>query len=404
MNRSVLTTALGLLMMSGCSGGGDTPTDTLRIGTIFSTTGPAASAGISSLEAATLAVEEINAAGGVLGRPLELINRDDRNDPDRGREAAQALVALGVPVILGALASEVTLSASEVSRDAQIVQISASATAPDITTAVDNGYLFRTCPSDILQSRLVAQRAVAKSFRRVAVIHVPGAYGAGFASAFETAFTALGGTVTSRAEYVEGQTSYVDLLTEVYTGNPEAIVLVGYPVEASQIIRDYLSGFLIRGTFWFFSDALEDPEFITAVGASGFTFAHEGTGPVATDTASYRAFQTAYRNKYGKESILPIDTSAYDAVYLAALALEAAEQVEGSSLRDQLTAVSRDGTPLGPTEYRQAVEAIRAQQDVNFEGASGPVDLDANGDVVSPYHIWRISGGRLEILEPSVTP
>ncbi|MFY0565628.1 ABC transporter substrate-binding protein [Archangium lansingense] len=357
-----------------------------------------------SLEAATLAVEEINATGGVLGRPLELINRDDRNDPDRGRAAAQALVELQVSVIIGALTSEATLAASEVSRDAQVVLLSSSSTASVLTTAADNGYLFRTCPSDILQSRLVAQRAMAKSFRRVAVIHVPGAYGTGFASAFEADFTALGGTVTGRAEYVEGQTSYMDLLTEVYTGNPEAIVLAGYPVEASQIIRDYLSSFLVRGTFWFFTDALEDPEFITAVGASGFTFAHEGTGPAATNTAPYRAFQTAYRNKYGKESILPIDTTAYDAVYLAALALEAAGQPEGSSVREHLTAVSRDGTPYGPTEYRQAVEALRAGQDINFEGASGPVDLDANGDVVSPYHVWRISGGRLEILEPSVNP
>lgn len=405
MRRSVFAAVLGLLM-SACSGGDGegTTAGTLRIGTLISTTGSVASAGIDSLEAATLAVDEINAAGGVLGRRLELINRDDGNSPARARTAAQALVGIPVPVVIGALGSEATLTSFDVTRDAQVVQITASSTAPDITTAPDNGYLFRTCPSDVLQARLIAQRAMAKGFRRVAVIHVPGAYGVGLASAFETSFTALGGTLVGRTEYVEGQTSYEELLNGVYTRNPEAILLVGYPVEASQIIRDYLSGFVIRGTFWFFSDALEDPEFVTAVGASGFTFAHEGTAPGATDSERYRAFQAAFRNKYGEESSLPTNSNTYDAVYLVALAIEAAGQADGTAIRDHLTEVSRGGTPYGPAEFRQAVEAIRAQQDIDFEGASGPVDLDANGDVVAPYHVWRISGGRLEVIEPSVSP
>ncbi|PTL76637.1 ABC transporter substrate-binding protein [Vitiosangium sp. GDMCC 1.1324] len=405
MRCSVFAAVFGLLI-SGCSGGmeGGTSADTLRIGTVFSTTGSAASAGIESLEAASLAVDEINAAGGVLGRQLELLNRDDGNDPARARAAMQALVEIPVPVIIGALGSEATIASYEVTRDARVVQITSSSTAPAITTAADNGYLFRTCTSDVYQSRLVAERAAAKSFKRVAVIHVPGAYGVGFASGFETAFTALGGTVTSRVEYVEGRTSYVDVLTEAYTQNPEAILLVGYAVEASQIIQDYLSGFVSRGTFWFFSDALEDPEFITAVGASGFTFAHEGTGPGASNSEPFRAFQVAFRKKYGVESSLPINANAYDAVYLAALAMEAAGQPDGTAIRDHITEVSRGGTPYGPAEYQQAVEAIRAQQDINFEGASGPLDLDANGDVVAPYHLWRISGGRVEILEPSVNP
>ncbi|MCI0573131.1 MAG: ABC transporter substrate-binding protein [Myxococcaceae bacterium] len=402
MNRSIFIAAVGLLLGVGCPP--PPPTETLAIGSIITTTGPNSPQGIEQLEAVTLAVEEINAAGGVLGRPLELVNRDDRSDPGRGRAAAEALLALGVPVIIGATASEVTLAVSELTRDAKVVQISGSSTSPLLTTAADDGYLFRTCPSDDLQAELVAHRAAAKSFRRAAVVYVPGAYGLGFADAFTTAFTALGGTITVRKEYALGRSSYLDLLTEVYATSPETILLVGYPVDGAQIIHDYLTNFSARGTFWFFTDGLEATEFVTGVGAHSFTFDHEGTGPGATAGAPYTTFQTAFRRRFGRDIVNPININAYDAVFLAALAMQAAGQAEGTAVRDNLVAVSRDGTPFGPTQYGEAVAALRSGDDIDYQGASGPVDLDANGDVVSPYHLWRVSDGKLEIFEPSIIP
>ncbi len=401
MKRSVLLAVVGLLLV-GCPRA--PPTETLAIGSIIATTGPNSPLGIEELEAITLAMEEINAAGGVLGLPLEVVNRDDRSDLGRGVAAAEGLVQLRVPVIIGAASSEVTLAVFEVTRDARVVQISGTSTSTLLTTAADDGYLFRTCPSDELQARLVAQRAAGKPFQRVAIIYLPGAYGLGLANKFEADFTALGGTVTARREYAEGRSSYLDILTEVYATDPEAILLVGFPVDGAQIIRDYLTNFAARGTFWFFTDSLEATEFVTGVGAGSFDFGHEGSSPGATTGESYTTFQTAYTRRFGAAIVNPINISSYDAVYLAALAMEAAGTAEGTAVRDNLVAVSRVGTPFGPTQYSEAVTALREGQDIDYQGASGPVDLDANGDVVAPYHLWRVSGGRLEVFEPSITP
>lgn len=390
------------LAAGGC--GGPAKREKLQLGAVLSTTGDLAFIGNEQLEAANLAVTEINAAGGVLGKDLEITLKDDASDKVKAKAGAEALVTAKVPVILGSTGSGLTLEVAAVAAAGQVVQISGSSTSPSITTFADNGYLFRTCASDTGQGRVLAKRAKAK-FTKVAVLFVPGPYGQGLADSFATAFVAAGGTVTLKKQYTETQTSYSALLTEAYLGNPEAIVLIAYPVDGSQIIKDYLSTFSTKGTFWFFTDGTYEPTFISGVGASNFTFQHEGSGPADPTGARWDTFKAAFKAKYTKDvSTGAFSVNVYDAVYLAALAMEAGGKADGPTVKDNLVAVSSGGTAYGPGDFKAAVADAKAKKDINFEGASGNVDLDTAGDVVAPYSIWKVSTGKFTTVEASISP
>lgn len=387
----------------GC--GRESPTETIRIGAILSTTGDLANIGSDQLDAVALAVEQINERGGVLGLDLEIVARDDGTDASRGRSAAETLVAARVPAVIGATGSAISLAVSEVLATAGIVQVSASSTSPLLTSAADQGTLFRTCPSDALQGRLLARRAKERGYSRVAVIHIPGAYGSGLSGEFKTAFEAADGTVTGAYEYTEAQQSYSTLLAEVFANAPQAVVLVAYPIDGAQIIKDYLSSLSGEGAYWFFTDALQDSGFVTAVGASNFTFGHEGTGASSPSGARFEAYAAEFERLLGRP-VQPgtFAPQAYDAVYLLALAMEAADSAEASELKQRLAAVSAGGEVFGPDQYEAAVAAARAGKDLNYEGVSGNVDLDAAGDTLAPYDLWKVSEGLITVVEAGVNP
>jgi len=363
--------------------------------------------GQEQLQGIQLAIDEINAGGGVLGSTLKLANRDDRSTAEGGMEAASALMAWKVPAVIGAIASSSTLAAGKLTSPAGIVQIAPSSTSPLITTsnATTTPLLFRACPSDALQGKLLAKRARERGFTRAAIIHVPGAYGQGLADVFAGDFTAQGGQMTDVVEYVEGQKSYVDTLMGIYQKNPEAVLVVAYGDDAAQMVRDYNTNFSSKQTFFYFTDSLQVPSFVTlAGGSSGFTFQHEGTGPAAPQTQAYEIYRKAFKAKYNTESNSGVFTqNAYDSVYLLAAAMEAAGASSGFA--PKLGEISAGGMKFGPQQWSALRAAIKAGADVDYQGASGDVDLDANGDVIAPYDVWKVgSDGQIQIVQGSVSP
>ena len=378
-----------------------------QLGAILSVTRDLANIGQVQLDSVQLAVGEINAAGGVNGLELEVVNKDDASDSPQAVTAAEALVALKVPVAIGAAGSGKTLAAAPRFIEAKIPLVSASSTSPAISTLQDDGYVLRTCPSDALQGRLLAKRARAKPFSRIAVIHLPDAYGTGLADAFAAAFTQAGGTVTFKQAYVEGQMSYTTLLDQAYAGNPEAILLVAYAIDGAQLMNDYWNSVhRAKNTFFYFTDGTQDPAFVTAVGSSKWpSIQHEGTGPAAPAGATNDRFLAAYKTKFSRD--LPpggFAQNAYDATYLVALAMAAQGENTAAAVHGHITAVSAGGMKFGPENFAQARDAAKAKTDIDFEGVSGNVDLDDKGDVIAPYDVWRIVNNTFETIERSVSP
>jgi ABC-type branched-subunit amino acid transport system substrate-binding protein len=183
-------------------------------------------------------------------------------------------------------------------------------------------------------------------------------------------------------------------------------LLIGYPVDSAQIIKDYNSAFASKQTFWFFTDATEDPSFVSAVGGSNFTFQHEGTGPSTPSTPAYSAYASAFMAKYGKAADPgTFSPNVYDAAYLLAGAMQAGGKADSATIKSNIRTVANPpGTTFGPGQWTQMRAALVAGTDVNYEGSSGSVDLDANGEATAPYDIWKVSGGAISVVESNVSP
>jgi ABC-type branched-subunit amino acid transport system substrate-binding protein len=402
MKPMCILAAIGALA-TGC--GDDGSGNVITIGTLMSQTGAQGGTGTEQLRGIQLAIDEINAGGGVLGSSLKLVNRDDKSTMEGAIEAAKALIALRVPAVIGAIASRITLASAELTSAAGIVQIAPSSTSPLITAAhaTTTPLLHRTCPSDALQGALLAKRARDRGFARAAVIYVPGAYGKGLADVFAADFVTLGGTMTDAVEYVEGQKSYVETLGKVLDKNPQAVLLVAYNDDAAQIVRDYNTNFSGKEIFFYFTDSSQVDSFVQAAGgASGFTFMHEGTGPAAPETTEYGTYKQSFQRKYSIEPT-GFSQNAYDAIYLVAAAMEAVGAPR--DLAGKLREVSAGGSKFGPGQWKELRAAIKAGTDVDYHGASGNVDLDAHGDVVAPYDVWKVaSSGLFQVIQRSVSP
>lgn len=401
LNKKPLVGALSALMLAGSLGAS---ADTLKIGALVPLTGDLQSYGEPSLKSAELAVKEINEAGGVLGEEVELASGDTQTIPQPGVAAAQKLVNLeGVHAIVGALSSGVTVPvAQSVSASEGVLQISNASTSPVITTLDDNDFLFRTVPSDAFQGVALSEVAAEQGYEKVGVIYINNDYGKGLVEAFTEAFTAAGGEVTDSVAYEQGQAAYRGELSQASKGGADALILIGYPENGQTILRQSLEG----GFFdkFVFSDGLKAPELIENLGAQALE-GTVGTVPQArSDSPGAEHFTSAYADVHGEVPPKPYLDTAYDAVYLIGLAAQHAGSTDRTAIRDSLREVANPpGVQVGPGEFAKAVELLSNGEEIDYEGASGSVNFDDNGDVPGTFGVFAYEDGEIvtrRVFEP----
>lgn len=407
MIRAGLAAALAcaaLLALAGCrSDDGSLSGEPVKIGALMDFTGDLAEYGPPMDDAIKLAAKHVNDAGGVLnGRPIEIVSEDGGTNDVISVDAARKLVTVdGVSALIGALGSGFTLAvANAVTVPNQTLQISPSASAPSITLVDDNDFLFRTNVSDSFQGVILADLANALGYDSVGVMHINNAYGQGLADQFAESFEALGGTATV-VSHEDGQPSYASELARATANDPDALVAVSYPVNGALYVREAIDGG--DADTFLFVDATKSADLISAVGADALEGTY-GTAPGALETSASAQFAGDYEAEY-ERSPGPFTAQSYDAMALVALAVEVAGSDNSAAIRDALRQVSGPpGVEIGPgqAELARALQLIRDGQDVNYQGASGPVDLDANGDVVGAMEVWRIAGGQI-VSEQVVT-
>lgn len=365
----------------------------IKIGALMSLTGALGPYGPSIANGVQMAVDRINAAGGVLGRQLELVLRDTATSPDVGRDAASKLVELdGVPAIVGALSSGVTLAVSSVTIPAEVVLISPASTAPSIPALDDNDFVFRTVVSDEIQGVVLGRLAVLLNYSNVAVVFVNNDYGKGLADTLSATFEALGGTVSVKVPYEENKPSYRGEVDRLLAGDPEAIVLVCYPVDGNkQIVEAVEAGY--TGDF-LMSDGMKGEG--VAPGPGCFSAANPGPlegayGTVAAAGFKAEQFEGDYDTGGYGPSTIPYHDKAYDAVMLIALAMVRAGDTSGPAIRDNLRAVANPpGELVYYDEWEKAVALLQAGKEINYQGAAGLVDFKDTGDVDGAIEIWKI--------------
>jgi branched-chain amino acid transport system substrate-binding protein len=365
-----------------------------KIGALMPMTGGLQVYGQTSLNGVRMAVDEVNAAGGVLGGPLGLSVGDTQTNPQAGVDAAKRLVETeGVAGLVGALSSGVTIPvASSVSSVDGVPQISGASTSPVITGLADKDFLFRTVPSDALQGVILADVMQKKGLDRIGIVYLNNDYGQGLAEAIEGAFT---GTIASMVAFEEKQASFRAELQKAKDGGAETLVLIGYPGDGIPMLRQALEEQLFAK--FVFTDGMKAQEVVDAIGGDLLEGAY-GTAPSAdADAATAKAFKALYETKYGELPPQPFIDAAYDAAILLALAIEKAGTTEGTAVRDALRAVAGPpGRKFGPGQFAAAKAALNAGEDIDYEGAAGSQDFDANGDVPGTYTEWAIRGGKVE--------
>ncbi len=380
---------------------GETPVVTptvggpLKIGLLGPLTGALAPFGPDYINTANLALEHINAAGGVLGQDIELVVGDTGTAPEQGVAEARRLVDIaGVHAIVGAAASGVTLPIAEsVTIPNKVLQISNCSTSPALTDVEDDDYLFRTTISDAAQGVVLANLVDELGFTSVCTMYVNNAYGQGLSEQFAETFEELGGTVTAQVSHTaETATTYASELNQCVEGGPEALLALSYPTgQADVYLKEALEGAIIDQ--FVFCDGTKSDVLFSTLGWEHFD-GMQGTAPGALETEYGTVFDDAFEGKYGYIYQTPFNRETYDAIVAIALAAETAGSTDPTAIRDALRDVANaPGQVVGPGAegVAAALEAVRAGTDVDYDGAAGSIEFDENGDVLlGAIEIWRV--------------
>lgn len=347
---SVLFLASVFLMFS-C---GEKPSKTIKMGVAGAHSGDLASYGIPTVRAAELVVKKINAAGGVLGKQVELLIEDDVCKPEVAGNTATKLVSDGANVVLGHICSGATKAALGFYKEAGIVCMSPSATNPDLTFSGEYPNFFRTIANDAAQARLQVDFAInVLKVKKVAILHDKGDYGKGAADLAKGYFEEAGIEIILFEGITTGTVDYSAIVIKVNSLNPDAVIWGGYHPEASKIVT------LMRkkemNTPFIGPDGVKDTTFIKVAGEYAEGVYATGPMDISTNPIAIMA-KKEYQDAYGEEP-----GAFFDQAYAAALcllnAIEKAGSTKYSAIVDSLHTNLTD-TPFGKIKFDEKGDAI----------------------------------------------
>lgn len=384
----------------------------LNIGTVLPQTGDLSSFGPPLRKAANLAVEEINSAIQEVGadHTVNISHEDDQTDAQAGVSAARTLVNGGASCIVGAAASSVSIPVSEsVTTQQEVLQISPASTSDEITALDDNGFMNRTAPPDAFQGPALADAIEADlgeaEGRTVNIGARNDAYGTGLADTFAEAWEGKGGQIGERVIYEPRQPSYDSEARQIVSGDPDAWVIIDFPETYGRV-----GPALVRTGEWdasrsWITDGLQSGTLPDDVGQEA-TEGLRGTAPGAPDEGeASAAFDTLFSEAPGPER-QTFDAQSFDATILCYLAAVAAGSAEGADMAQQVRGITR--SPGNTYTWQQLPDAIRALQEgeeINYDGASGPIDMDDNGDATAGvYDLFRYQDGELDVFDEVPLP
>jgi len=364
------------VLIAGCSpsGGGDSGSGPIKVGEFASLTGSEAAFGNASHNGTALAIEEINKAGGVLGRPIELLTEDNQSKQGESVTIVKKFLSRdGVVAVLGEVASGRSLEAAPVCQEAKIPMVSPSSTNPRVTEVGD--YIFRVCFIDPFQGGLLADFAKRTlKARRVAVLSdVAAPYSTGLAEYFQKAFLAGGGEIVAEQKYASKDKDFRAQLTAIKAADPDALFVPGYYTEAGLIAAQARQLGITIPIFG--GDGWEAPELIQIAGSAlENTYYSTHYSSEAADP-QVQAFVKAYQAKYNGQTPDAMAALGYDSAKVLADAIQRAGTTEPSKLRDAL-ASTRD-----------------------FSCVTGKTTLDAGRNASKSAVILTVKDGKFKYVE-----
>ncbi|HTO54608.1 MAG TPA: ABC transporter substrate-binding protein [Myxococcota bacterium] len=360
--RASLSLALALAGCSGKSG------DSIVVGHVASMTGDTATFGRSADQGMRMAIEELNAKGGVLGKKLELVTEDDRSVTEEARTAAQKLLQRDrVIALLGEVASSRSLAAAPEAERAKVPMISPGSTNPKVTEGKE--YVFRACFIDPFQGAVMAKFAASELHaKRLAILFdFKQDYSVGLADFFRETAKKLGAEIVADERYTSGDIEFRAQLTTIRAANPDAIFVPGYYTEVGLIAKQArelgINVPLLGGDGW-------DSEKTTEIGGEAVEGYYFSTH-YAADSSDPRVqeFVSRFKTKYG-DSPDAMAALGYDTAGILADALGRAGTTDGEKLRDAIAATK------------------------NFDGVTGKISIDEHHNARKDAVVLKIEGGK----------
>ncbi len=352
--------------------------DPIKLGHYGSLTGKDAAFGVATRKGVLLAIEEINAQGGVLGRPLAYLVEDIQSKQGESATAVKKLVSRDkVVAVIGANASANSLEAAPVCQNAKIPMMAISSTNPRVTEVGD--YIFRICFIDPFQGAVLAKfAATSLKAKRVALLTaVNSPYSVGLSAVLRQDFTTRGGEIIGEQKYNEGEKDFRAQLTALRPLKPDVIAVTGFYTEAALICRQARS--LGIDVPFIGGDGWEAPQLIELGGKAVEGTYYSTYFSAENDAPEVRAFVKKFSARWSNEVPEAVSALGYDAVYLIAAAMKKAGTTEGPKLRDAIAATK------------------------NFPGVTGNTTIDEKRNSAKAAVMLTVKNGRSQFFE-AVTP
>lgn len=366
MKKSLLLLLLliiSALIFSGCR----KKEDVIKIGIAGPMTGDQAKMGTDFKNGVTLAIEEWNAKGGVLGKKIIMLIEDDQHDPKQAVSVANKLVNEGAAGVIGHFNSSCSIPASDVYNRAGIPMITPASTNPQLT---EKGYkgVFRVCGRDDQQGRVGAEFVINKlKAKKIAIIHDKTTYGQGLADEFKK-FVEKNIEVVYYGGIIQGDKDFKTVLTSIKGEKPELIYFGGIYPEAGLLVKQARE--LGISVPFMSGDGTIDPKFIEIAGAKAAEGTYLTFSPDPKKIPTAMTFIENYEKRFGE--IGPYSTYAYDAINIMLSAIKEANSTDGKTVIDKL-------------------------HSMEFGGVLGKIKFDGKGDVtVAPYVVWITKDGKFE--------
>ncbi|SDY75052.1 branched-chain amino acid transport system substrate-binding protein [Modestobacter sp. DSM 44400] len=369
----------------------------LDLGYILAETGPLSGLGVGVIAATQLAVEDINAAGGVLGKPVTLSGGDEAGDPTVAGQTADRLLGEGVDAIIGPVSSAISLSVLDRITGAGAIQCAGSNTSKTFTGYPDKGLYFRTIPANIRQGPVLAQAVIGEGASRVAVVVRNDDYGQSLSQSLIEQLENEGAEVVANVPYDPAATTFSAEVAKVAAAKPDAVVVIAFQ-EGATLLRALIENGL-------------GPDDVRVFGTDGMSLGSLGSAVSESDPGVLEGMQATQASSQNDPAFLDRLVASkpqvqitnftpyhYDCVITIALAaLEAGSDAPGDIAR-AMQSVTRDGEEC--TSFADCAKLISQGTDIDYNGVSGPLDFtDVGEPEVGLFDVVRFDGsGKPQIV------
>lgn len=375
------------LALTACSSSGSSSSESssaptasadgvLKVGTVLPQTGSLAFLGPPEFAGVNLAVDEINKAGGVNGKDVEVFEGDSGDTSTNiASTTADQMIARGSDVIIGAASSSVSLTIIDKITSAGVLQISPANTSPEFSTYADNGLYWRTAPPDTFQGQVLAEVVTSANVTKPAVLVLQDSYGEGLAGNFKTNFEDAGGTLAGDPIFYDPKAQTFDAeVGQAKALNPDGIVLIGFE-ESKKVIQELIKQGIGPETVGLF---LVDGNLSNTLGKGLPDGTLEGTLGTLPGAEAPETFKQELLKVDPKLEDFAYAPESYDAVIVSALGAIAAKDDSGPAIAGKLVEVTSGGEPC--ITFAECKKFLDEGKDIDYNGQSGPIDFQANGD------------------------